>query len=61
MLDKRSQEILEKLKNNNDGILYYKLCDGLLYYKNHVYVHDVSGLWDDILYHFHNSKDGHSG
>ena len=43
---------------NVDGVFYYRVRDGLIYYRNNVYVPDVPGLRDEILYDFRNSKEG---
>ena len=62
LLDQRFQEILEKLKNNEDRVSNYRVHDGLIYYMNHVYVLGGLRLRNEILHHFHNSKEGgHSG
>ena len=58
MLNQRYQKIRKKLKKNENGVSDYMVRDGLLYYMNHVYVPDVPGLRDEILHHFHNSKEG---
>ena len=61
-LDARVQDICRKLENQEDKVNRYKLRNGLLYYKNYVYVPGVPGLREEILAHFHNSKEGgHSG
>ncbi|XP_042969094.1 uncharacterized protein LOC122301779 [Carya illinoinensis] len=61
-LDARALEIIELLDAQGQGVVNYKVRDGLIFYKNYVYVPNVPNLRDEILNHFHNSKEGgHSG
>lgn len=61
-LDARAIEIVELLEAQGDGVIGFKLKEGLIYYKNYVYVPNVLNLRREILDHFHNSKEGgHSG
>ena len=57
-LDKRSQEICKMLEKWDDGVVGYKMCGGLVYYRDYVYVLGVRGLQKEILTHFHNNKEG---
>ena len=56
LLDQRSQEIVEKLKKNEDGVSDYRVRDELIYYRNHVYVPDILGLRDEKLRYFYKGK-----
>ena len=57
-LDKKAMEIWEKLENKESGVEGYKMRSGILYYGDGVYVPDVPGLREEILAHFHHSKEG---
>ncbi|KAL5788540.1 hypothetical protein ACOSP7_005489 [Xanthoceras sorbifolium] len=60
--DSKAQEICKKIENQEAWVDQYRLKDGLLLYKNLVYVPGVLRLHEEILAHFHNSKEGgHSG
>ncbi|KAI9173770.1 hypothetical protein LWI28_006211 [Acer negundo] len=60
--DARTVEIRKKLKDHEGGVERFRYKNGLLYYKKYVYVPGVLGLREEILAHFHNSKEGgHSG
>ncbi|KAI9154153.1 hypothetical protein LWI28_021673 [Acer negundo] len=55
-------EIRKKLEDHEGGVKRFSYKNGLLYYKNYVYVPGVPELIEEILAHFHNSKEeGHSG
>ncbi|KAK0596469.1 hypothetical protein LWI29_015937 [Acer saccharum] len=56
--DARAVEIRKKLENHEGGVKTFRYKNGLLYYKNYVYVPGVPGLREEILAHFHNSKEG---
>ena len=61
-LDKKAMEIWEKLEKRESGVEGYKKRSGLLYFGDCIYVPCVSGLREEILTHFHHSKEGgHSG
>ncbi|XP_042962448.1 uncharacterized protein LOC122296713 [Carya illinoinensis] len=61
-LDARALEIIKLLDAQGQGVVNYKVRDGLIFYKNYVYVPNVPNLRNEILDHFHNSKEGgHSG
>ncbi|KAI9161403.1 hypothetical protein LWI28_017018 [Acer negundo] len=60
--DARTVEIRKKLEDHEGGVERFSYKNGILYYKNYVYVPGVPGLREEILAHFHNSKEeGHSG
>ncbi|KAI9157842.1 hypothetical protein LWI28_028922 [Acer negundo] len=60
--DARTVEILKKLEDHEGGVERFSYKNGLLYYKNYVFVLGVPGLREEILAHFHSSKKGgHSG
>ena len=61
-LDKRALEICAKLEKQEEGVEGYRMRGGLIYYKDGVYVPGVPMLREEILSHFHDSKEGgHSG
>ncbi|KAL5827798.1 hypothetical protein ACOSQ3_019649 [Xanthoceras sorbifolium] len=61
-MDAKTQEIFQKLEKREDGVEKYRENNGIVYYKSYVYVSDVLGLRQEILAHFHESKEGgHSG
>ncbi|KAK0574709.1 hypothetical protein LWI29_027795 [Acer saccharum] len=55
--DARTVEIRKKLEDHEGGVERFRYKNGLLYYKNYVYVPRVPGLREEILAHFHNSKE----
>ncbi|KAH7526809.1 hypothetical protein JRO89_XSUnG0053200 [Xanthoceras sorbifolium] len=57
-LDTQAQEICKKLESQEDGIEKYALKNGLIYYKTCVYMPNVPRLREEILAHFHESKEG---
>ncbi|KAI9160253.1 hypothetical protein LWI28_006567 [Acer negundo] len=60
--DARVVEVRKKLEDHEGGVWRFRYKNKLLYYKNYVYVPGVPGLKEEILAHFHNSKEGgHSG
>ncbi|KAL5838392.1 hypothetical protein ACOSQ3_015561 [Xanthoceras sorbifolium] len=61
-LNAKTQEICQKLESHGEGVERYTMKNGLIYYKTCVYVPNVPGLREEILAHFHESKEGgHSG
>ncbi|KAI9182524.1 hypothetical protein LWI28_026190 [Acer negundo] len=56
--DVRAVEIRKKLENHEGGVEKSRYKNGLLYYKNYVYVPGVPRLKEEILAHFHSSKEG---
>ncbi|XP_041024018.1 uncharacterized protein LOC121264784 [Juglans microcarpa x Juglans regia] len=48
-LDARAIEIVELLEAQGDGVIGFKLKEGLIYYKNYVYVPNVPNLRKEIL------------
>ncbi|KAI9198590.1 hypothetical protein LWI28_018696 [Acer negundo] len=60
--DAQIVEIRKKLEDHEGGVERFRYKNELLYYKKYVYVPGVLGLREEILAHFHNSKEeGHSG
>ena len=60
--DALTVDICKRLEDHKGGVERFCYKNGLLYYKNYVYVPGVPGLREEILAHFHNSKEGgHSG
>ena len=57
-LDARALEIVELLEAQGGGVANYKFKDGLIHYKDYIYVPNVPSLRREILDHFHNSKEG---
>lgn len=57
-LDERSQEILQRIEAIDDEIKHFKAKDGLILYKNRVYIPNTPELRISILTHFHHSKKG---
>ncbi|KAI9174422.1 hypothetical protein LWI28_017007 [Acer negundo] len=55
--DAQTVEICKKLEDHEGGVERFLYKNGLLYYKNYVYVSGVPGLREEILAHFHNSKE----
>ncbi|KAI9161896.1 hypothetical protein LWI28_021814 [Acer negundo] len=56
--DARTVEIRKKLEDYEGSVERFSYKNVLLYYKNYVYVPGVLGLIEEILTHFHNSKEG---
>ncbi|KAI9180579.1 hypothetical protein LWI28_006217 [Acer negundo] len=60
--DARTVEIHKKLEDHEGGVERFIYKNGLLYYKNYVYVLRVPRVRDEILAYFQNNKEGgHSG
>ncbi|KAL5732617.1 hypothetical protein ACOSP7_031967 [Xanthoceras sorbifolium] len=57
-LDTKAQEICQRLESHRDGVKRYTMKNELIYYKTCVYVPNVPGLREEILAHFHESKEG---
>ena len=50
-------EIYKRLEDQDRCMDGYACQEGLLYYKERVYVPNTLGLWKEILSHFHHSKE----
>lgn len=57
-LNVKAQVVCKKLECQDNAVERFQLHDGLLYYKDHVHVLRVPNLREEILAHFHNSKEG---
>ena len=56
-LDERVMEICKKLDGQEGCMDGYACQEGLLYYKERVYVPNTLGLREEIMNHFHDSME----